>query len=305
MQRRSLLSMGLALAAPAQPAAPPVLESARPGRPRAGQVVVALQPHADDIPLFACGLVLKLIAEGATAHLIRVTNDDMAGPGSYADTVAANARDHAALARALGVAQTFDLNYNNHMMDQVARPELRARLIFLFRLLRADILVGYDPWGRDEENPDHYLSAACAEAAAWMAGGAKDYPEHFAAGLQPHAIREKYYFSRFDNRANRIVDTTPFVDRIIDVNLENRAQGPAGENGRRLRARLAREGRRLPLLGDNDADADRNYIREFVLARERQTGEPHGFAYAEAFHYIGPAANAVEERLRREAVPLK
>lgn len=283
--------------------APLVIERQRPGKPRAGQVVVAIQPHSDDIPLFAAGTVLKLMDEGATGYVIRVTNDDMAGPGSHAETVMANWRDSEVVGTALGVARTFDLNYNNHMMDNIAWAELRQRFIFLFRLLKADIVVTYDPWGAYEENPDHAVTSRCVEAAAWMAGGAKDYPEHFAAGLAPHAVREKYYFARFQQRINRVVDIGPWVERKIDVNLENKAQGPAGENGQRLRARLAAEGRRLPLLGEDDRTANREYIREFVLDRDRTAAAPHGLAYAEPFHYISTPPDAVQEYLRQHAVP--
>jgi LmbE family N-acetylglucosaminyl deacetylase len=283
--------------------APLVIERPRSGKPRAGQVVAVVQPHVDDVPLFAAGTVFKLIDEGAKAHLIRVTNDDMAGPGWYDETVAANARDMKAVARVLGVERTFDLNYNNHMMDNIARSELRARFIFLFRLLKADIVVSYDPWGEYEENPDHYVTSACVEAAAWMAGGAKDYPEHFAAGLSPYSVKEKYYFARFQQRVNRIVDIAPWVERKIDVNLENKAQGPAGEHGQRLRARLGAQGRHLPLLGQDDVSANRNYIREFVLQRDRETGERHGLTYAEQFHYVGPAQDRVEEYIRKNSVP--
>jgi LmbE family N-acetylglucosaminyl deacetylase len=281
--------------------APLVIERPRDGKPRAGQVVVAIQPHSDDIPLFAAGTVLKLIAEGATAYVIRVTNDDMAGPGSHAETVMANWRDSEAVGKALGATRTFDLNYNNHMMDNIAWAELRQRFIFLFRLLKADVVVTYDPWGAYEENPDHAVTSRCVEAAAWMAGGTKDYPEHFAAGLAPHAVTEKYYFARFQQRINRVVDIGPWVERKIDVNIENKAQGPAGENGQRLRARLAAEGRRLPLLGDDDRTANREYIRQFVLDRDRDAGAPHGLAYAEAFHHIATPADAVQEYLRRNA----
>jgi len=283
--------------------APLVIERPRSGKPRAGQVVVAIQPHADDIPLFAAGTVFKLMDEGAKGYLVRVTNDDMAGPGSYAETVSANARDMKAISSVLGVERTFDLNYNNHMMDNIARSELRARFIFLFRLLKADIVVTYDPWGEYEENPDHYVTSACVEGAAWMAGGGKDYPEHFAAGLAPHSVKERYYFARFQQRVNRVVDISPWVERKIDLNLENKAQGPAGDHGQRLRARLEAEGRRLPLLGQDDALANRNYIRQFVLQRDRDTGKRHGLTYAEQFHYIGPEQNPVEEYIRKNAVP--
>lgn len=281
---------------------PLVIERRRPGKPRAGQVVAAIQPHADDIPLFAAGALFKLIEEGATPYMIRVTNDDMAGPGWYGETVSANERDQNAVARVFGCRQSFDLNYNNHMMDNISRAELRARFIFLFRLLKVDIVLSYDPWGRYEENPDHYVTAASVEAACWMAGGTKDYPEHFAAGLKPHAVGEKYYFARFDQRVNRVVDIAPWVERKIDVNLENKAQGPAGETGARLRARIEKEGKRLPLLGDDDRTANRNYVREFVLARDRKIGARYNLEYAEQFHYIAVEPNAIEDYVRRNAV---
>ena len=320
MNRRTFLQTALAAGLPIAPSArqttlpaqsleqfdahaPLVIERPRSGKPREGQVVVAIQPHSDDIPLFAAGTVFKLMDEGAKGYLIRVTNDDMAGPGSYAETVSANARDMMAITKVLGVERTFDLNYNNHMMDNIARSELRARFIFLFRLLKADIVVSYDPWGEYEENPDHAVTSACVEAAAWMAGGAKDYPEHFAAGLSPYSVKEKYYFARFQQRVNRVVDIAPWVERKIDLNLQNKAQGPAGENGQRLRARLEAQGQRLPLLGPDDASANRNYIREFVLQQDRVTGERHGLTYAEQFHYIGPPQNHVEEYIRKNAVP--
>ena len=278
-----------------------VIERRREGKPRAGQVLAAIQPHSDDLPIFAAGAWAKLMDEGCTGYLIRVTNDDSAGPGRVSETVMANDRDNRDLARVMGVKSSFDLNYPNHNMDNTSRAELKARFIFLFRMLKVDIVLSYDPWGHYEENPDHYVTAQCVEAACWMAGGDKDYPEHFAAGFKPHAVREKYYFSRFQQRVNRVVDIEPWVERKVDANLVNVAQGPAGTNGSRLKARLAKEGKRLDLL---DGDADRNYIREFVLKRDRETGARHGLRYAEAYHYIAPGANDVDEFIRKNARPL-
>ena len=40
------------------------IERAQAGKPHAGKVFAAIQPHADDLPIFAFGLVLKLINEG-------------------------------------------------------------------------------------------------------------------------------------------------------------------------------------------------------------------------------------------------
>ncbi len=49
---------------------------------------------------------------------------------------------------------------------------------------------------------------------------------------------------------------TQTVDKKIEANRANRAKGPAGNRGSRLRAELAARNLRLPLLGDNDETAD-------------------------------------------------
>ena len=90
-----------------------------------------------------------------------------------------------------------------------------------------------------------------------------------------------------------------------DPPRETVAQGPAGDTGRQLRSRLADEGRRLPLLGDDDRTADREYTRQFVLARNRDLGGRYGVEYAEAYHYIGPRASAVDAYVAEHAVPLR
>jgi len=281
-----------------------VIERAVTGNPHTGKVLAAIQPHSDDIPIFAAGSVAKLLNEGYTGYLIRVTNDDMAGPGSIGNTVLANEVDNNAVARVLGLQKVFDLNYGNHMMDAISRSELRSRLIFLFRLLKVDTIVCYDPWAHYDENPDHYITAHCVEAACWMAGGEKDYPEHFAAGLKPHAVREKYYFARFQQRVNRVVDISASVERKVDVLLVNKAQGPAGEAGVRLKKSLEGRGQRLPLLGNDDLTANRAYIKEFVLKADAELGRKYGLQYAEQFHYIGVEKAAVDDYIKQNAVPL-
>src|SRR5258708_4052773 len=82
------------------------IERAQPGKPHAGKVLAAIQPHADDLPIFAGGLVLKLIQEGYTGYLIRATNDDHTGPGSVGEGVLANERDNLAVAGAFRMKKT-------------------------------------------------------------------------------------------------------------------------------------------------------------------------------------------------------
>lgn len=292
-----------------------VIERAVAGKPRQGQVVAAIQPHSDDLPLFAGGLVAKLIDEGCTGVLIRTTNDEKAGRGATpGEVILNNERDNAEVARVLGLGRTFNLNYRNHRMDNESRQEMRGRMIHLFRMLKADIVVCYDPWGHHEENPDHYVTAQIVESACWMAGSNKDYVEQLEAGLAPHAVREKYYFARGPQLVNRIVDIGTTIDRKVEANRVNVTQGPAGENGARLRARLAAQNRRLPILGDDDETANRQYIKEFLLdldsarlrsvGSDRELGRRFGLEWAEAYYYVGPRANRLDEYIERNAVPL-
>lgn len=321
MERRDFISNGIALpflsGAPAnrgkmQVADDVVVERSQSGQPHKGKVLAAIQPHSDDLSLFAAGTVAKLIREGYEGYLIRTTNDDHAGRGeTVGDVVKNNIVDNEAVAKALGLKKVFDLGYRNHMMDNYSMQDIRGRLIFLFRLLKVDTIISYDPWGHYEENPDHYITAKAVEAARWMSGGGRDYPEHLAAGLQPHGVSERYYFARGPQLVNRIVEITDTLEQKIDANLANVTQGPSGENGSLLRKRLEREGKYLPLLGNTDQEANRNYIKHFVLdmdskhlrgvPSDKEIGKPYNLEWAEAFHYIGPEPSVMTKYIEEHA----
>ncbi|MDQ6708119.1 MAG: hypothetical protein M3Z85_19355, partial [Acidobacteriota bacterium] len=129
-------------------------------------------------------------------------------------------------------------------------------------------------------------------------------PEQIAAGFEARAVTEKYYYARHPE-ITRVVDISGVVEKKIDANIFNVAKGPGGHHGSKLRAELAKQGKKLPLLGDDDRTADRNYIREFVLARDRELGKQYGVEYAEAFHYIGPAKSRVEDYIKQHAVSVR
>ena len=141
-----------------------------------------------------------------------------------------------------------------------------------------------------------------------MSGMSEDYREHLEAGLQPHGVRERYYFvARPGQPYNRLVDISSTVEEKIAAIVECRSKG-GGNSGSMLRSRLAREGKRLPVLGDDDQTADREYVRRFLLGENRRLGAQHGVSYAEAFYYtaqrIPDEKSELEEYIKENAVPL-
>src|SRR5262245_25654720 len=286
-----------------------VIERNQPGKPHAGKVLAAIQAHSDDISLFASGTVAKLIDEGYTAYLIRLSDDGAAG-STLGHGVAQNEIDNQKVAEALGCKKTFSLYYRNHRMDDVSIIEIRARLIFLFRLLQVNTVICMDPYNHYDENPDHIVTGKAVEGACWMSGSDKDYPEHYKLGLRPARVREKYYFARSPqghNMINRVVDISSYIDAKARVNMANKGKGPAGDAGARMRRELAGQGKKLAILGDNDETANFAYTKFFLLDDNRLFGELFGCGYVEAFRYIGAEPNYLDnirKYANAHAVPL-
>ena len=287
-----------------------MIEREQQGRPHQGKVLAAIQPHSDDIPIFAGGLVAKLIREGYKGYLIRTTNDDAAGIGkTRAEKILNDERDTAAVAKALGLEKVYDLHYRNHNLHEVNMQEITGRFVFLIRMLKIDTVITYDPWAPYDNNPDHYITGRAVEAAYT---GEWDYPEQLEV-VEPHGISERYYFTRRGPQyINRIVEITSHVDTKVRANLANVTQGPGGHSGSQLRKRLADEGLKLPILGDDDETADFNYIKHIMLdldsetlrltPSDREVGKPFGLEWAERYHYRGPMRSKLDDFIKKTAV---
>ena len=292
-----------------------VVERVAENQPHKGKVLAVIQPHSDDIAFFAAGTVAKLIYEGYTGYLIRTSNDDAAGAGaSMGERVYNNEKDNEAVAKLLGLKKVYSLNYNNHRMDQYNIQDLKSRFIFLFRLLKVDTLVCYDPWGHYEENPDHYVTAKAVEAARWMSGMATDYPEQLEV-VSPHTVSEMYYFARGPQLVNRVVDIGRFIDKKVEANLIIKNQGiGAGNMGAMLRKQLAEKNLKLRELGDTEESANFNFIKEFALdkdseymrgvASDRKVGQQYGLEWGERFHYIKNNISIIDEYVKKNALAL-
>jgi LmbE family N-acetylglucosaminyl deacetylase len=315
MQRRGFLKMasaaGLAGAGAMQaqtatqvsgPVPAPVMERAAEGQPSKGKVFALVTPHLDDGPIFAGGTIAKLLREGYTGYFIRMSNDEKDSYNmTLGQTTLANESDADQLVKVSGMKKWYDLAYRNHGIDDVSRMEMRVRLIFLFRLLKVDTVLSYDPWGHYEENPDHYVTAQAVEAACWMAGDHLDFPEQFEVGLKAHPVTEKYYFARGPQLVNRVVDIGPTLQQ--KVNYMRACRNMIDNMVRSAKADLSAKGYQLPAFNGDQASANDAFIQMNFVARDKAVGAKHGLEYAEEFHYIGPD-NSLQQYIAAGAVKI-
>jgi len=272
----------------------PIIERPQAGQPYEGKVLAVVEPHLDDMPIFAFGTVAKLLDEGYSGYLIRVSNDEHSSLDlTLPETIAAAAKDTDAVANVMGFKQVVNLYYRNHLIDQADPGELRARLMFLFRLFKVDTVFTYDPWAPYEENPDHATVARAVEAACWMAAYRWESPEHALVGVAPYTVAERYYYARGPQLVNRVVDTAATAARKLDAICACRTAmiQIVAEEMDALRAK----GITLPwAYPPGDAEV-REYARIAMLGRDRLVGSRYGLEAAEEFHYVGPGMAGAED----------
>jgi LmbE family N-acetylglucosaminyl deacetylase len=284
-----------------------VVEKDQPGRPHQGKVFVAVHAHLDDVPYFAGGLCAKLMKEGYTGYIVRTGNDEKYGGHTIAENILNNEQEHLKMATVLGFKDVFDLYYRSHRMNEISPVEIRGRLTFILRMLKADTVISFDPSAPGVEDGDHEATARAVEDACAMCGSESDFSEHLEAGFAAHSVGERYCFStRPDQRFNRVADISPYIEKKIDAIVECKSQG-GGSRGSELRARLKNQGRRLPLLGSDDQTANREYVRHFLLDDYREYGKQYNLQWAERFYYVDerpPARSKVDEYVERNSVLL-
>src|SRR5579862_94604 len=273
-------------------------------KPYDGRTLVVVTAHADDFTIFAGGSIAKMIDDGYTAHLIRITNDEK---DSYdldaGETGHRNTLEMREAAKIIGITDVHSLDFRNDEMDAISETEVRARLILLFRKLKPWTIFTFDPSAKYEENPDHKKTARAAEDAAWTAAGHLFLEEQFSLGLGRWAVLDRYYWARQldDSDANKIVDIGATIEQKIRAVQAHKTM--MRHTALATKDKLAQANLRLPLLDNVDEATVNRLVDIQVRERAKALGAKHGMEYAEEFHYIPLAGDG--SYVMKNAVPLK
>ena len=257
------------------------------GKPYKGRTMVVVTAHADDFTIFAGGAIARMIDEGYTAHLIRVTNDEKDSydltPG---ETMHRNTVEMRQAADVIGIQEIHSLDFRNDEMDPVPETEIRARLILLFRKLKPWTIFTFDPSAKYEENPDHKKTARAAEDAAWSAQGHLYLPEQLEMGLDRWVVLDRYYWARSlePRDINKVVDIGATIDRKIRAIQAHKTM--MRHSAFALKEKLAEANLRLPELDTIDEASVNKLIDVQIRERAEAQAAGHGMKYAEVFHYV-------------------
>ena len=254
--------------------------------PGAGQTVLAIVAHADDATLF-CGGALRLMADrGARVVLLRVTDDRFDSVGlDVAATIAANKRELERAAVILGIADIVELGYETDRLGDASEVGLRERFIYHVRRVKPYAVLSFDPYGAfHEDNQDHVKTAAAVDETYWTAQFDKHHPEHFAEGLAPHGVYERWYFARRLVEVTTPVDIAKSLEAKIEAALAHETMLRHYVHQLRLQARTG--GHTIDALECAASGDLRPFVQRFVESGARATGRRHGLAFAEEFRVV-------------------
>jgi len=249
---------------------------------------MVISPHADDAAAFCGGTLAAFADEGWRVILVRVTNDAKDAVGlSREEALAANKREMHNAADILGIAEIVELGYETDCLADVSLVGLRERIVYLLRRHRPYAVFSFDPFGMYEGNMDHVRVAQAVDEAFWVACFDLHHPEHFAEGLTPFSVCERWYFGRELPGANRAQDVTATFARKIDALCAHRQMMRNTINQSLLQ--LATWGRRMPLLeAARDGDM-KPLITEAMNDQGRETARRFGLdegRMGEAFRLV-------------------
>jgi LmbE family N-acetylglucosaminyl deacetylase len=212
------LSFLLAEAVPATP------EFSGP-QPARGRVLVVITCHADDFSIFAGGSIAKLVNEGYTGYLVRITDDEKSGGPDPQHNAAQNDAEVREVSRLLKLRAVYSLHFKNDELGRVPHERVRDAIMYYLRKLKADTIYTFDPYATyGEENPDHLAGGRAAQDAARNAGNPAYAPDQLRLGILPHAVTDAYYWGRAPMEVNNVVDTSAYLDLKMEALRHHHAQ---------------------------------------------------------------------------------
>ncbi len=259
--------------------------------------ILVIYAHPDDAEFLASGTMAKWTQEGHEVYAISATDGSMGTRviGRTRAQVAEQRKNELTRAmEVIGGHEPIGFWFPDGSLSE-HREELKEKLAYSVRKLRADRIVTLDPWLRYEIHPDHITAGRIASEVAVFTCFPLYFPKQLEAGLQPHQPQEVWYMVPTDRAPNRIVDIGGTFEKKVQSLLCHQSQ--------------------VEMLADwflPDADPTRLTVeeREQLMSAVRDVlrmiaggiGQRYSLQFAEAFYAIktGPGHFDMAEEMANQ-----
>jgi len=161
-----------------------------------GKVALAVCAHPDDLEFFCGGSTVAMVRDGWDVVLAIATDGDRGthDPAVSRESLAALRREESRKAgETLGLSGIVFLGKEDG--ELYADHSLRRDLARVYRQIRPDRLITFDPWRRYELHPDHRAVGFAALDARLAARLPHYYSDLLRDGLEPCSIAEILLFN--------------------------------------------------------------------------------------------------------------
>jgi LmbE family N-acetylglucosaminyl deacetylase len=162
--------------------------------------LMVISPHPDDCEFGVAGTVARLAKEGKRVVYIICTNGDKGTSDRTLTSeklAAIREKEQLAAAKVLGVQQTVFLRYPDQGLEDCY--EFRRALVREIRRYKPFAVATADPYRKYMWHRDHRICGIVAADAVFpYARDHLAYPELLAEGLEPHKVREMWFWGTED-----------------------------------------------------------------------------------------------------------
>jgi len=224
--------------------------------------VVIVVAHPDDAESFCGGTIARLTQSGNRVSLVVCTSGNRGSHDcaiSPTNLIHLRREEQSASQKVLSIEEIIWLGYEDGKLAY--QPELRDRLIRIYRQLRPRVIITFDPWKHYDFHPDHRAVGFAATEARMLADLPWICPELTLEGTSAWHPDEMYLFA--PQEPNYWVD----ISETIDIKIE---------------ARLAHHSQNDFIHNEND----RQQFIEMIRFNARKDGAHHNMAYAESYYKV-------------------
>ena len=220
-----------------------------------GSKFLAIQPHPDDIEIFAGGFIALMRGENKEVIYVTVTDGRLGTPDpslTPEELARIRKKETEEAASVLGVKKHIFLDYADG--NYLSHEELRWDFIKLIREEKPDGILLPDPWLPYEAHLGHIqIGLAGAEAAIFS-----PFP-HFKPEGSPHQVNFVAFYAT--NKPNTFIDITSCFEKKLEAIRQHKSQFPP------------------PVF---------QVFSAYLDAKSKEWGEKKGAEKAEAFKVLSP-----------------